>query len=269
VLALLRHDGTVEDVRKLCETEIPDFLKEDSSVFVSDVFNAIQYRSYLPGGGLPQQQQPTNLAGGAAALAQGLPYDDAPPNASRKRSYHDRGDVEMRDAAEYYANGSSSGNRSFKQPRRGRGDGYAGYGRDSATGGGFSSVGPYRTPTAYGMPTPAAGAAAGSQAAAAAAFDPSNPIESLMRLQSMGVPLPQLPPFLGPPPAGQQQQRKRQRCRDYDTKGYCARGNSCMYEHGTDSIFVPPVMPLARSPGNEGKFCSDHYSFGSIGPASV
>ena len=28
VLALLRHDGSVDDVRKLCESEIPDFLKE-------------------------------------------------------------------------------------------------------------------------------------------------------------------------------------------------------------------------------------------------
>lgn len=28
VLALLRHDGGIDDVRKLCEDEIPDFLKE-------------------------------------------------------------------------------------------------------------------------------------------------------------------------------------------------------------------------------------------------
>lgn len=28
VLALLRHDGDITDVRKLCEEEIPDFLKE-------------------------------------------------------------------------------------------------------------------------------------------------------------------------------------------------------------------------------------------------
>lgn len=28
VLALLRHDGDIATVRKLCEEEIPDFLKE-------------------------------------------------------------------------------------------------------------------------------------------------------------------------------------------------------------------------------------------------
>lgn len=28
VLALLRHDAPIDEVRKLCEAEIPDFLKE-------------------------------------------------------------------------------------------------------------------------------------------------------------------------------------------------------------------------------------------------
>ena len=32
VLALLRHDGNTETVRRLCEEEIPDFLKEGISV---------------------------------------------------------------------------------------------------------------------------------------------------------------------------------------------------------------------------------------------
>jgi hypothetical protein len=47
VLALLRHDGDVKDVRKLCEEEIPDFLKEGalspllttSAVCFVDVFD--------------------------------------------------------------------------------------------------------------------------------------------------------------------------------------------------------------------------------------
>lgn len=30
VIALLKHDGTQDDVRKLCEQEIPDFLTEGS-----------------------------------------------------------------------------------------------------------------------------------------------------------------------------------------------------------------------------------------------
>lgn len=37
VLALLRHDGAAQDVRKLCETEIPDFLKEGKLQITSTV----------------------------------------------------------------------------------------------------------------------------------------------------------------------------------------------------------------------------------------
>ncbi|OIW32218.1 hypothetical protein CONLIGDRAFT_660283 [Coniochaeta ligniaria NRRL 30616] len=247
VLALLRHEGTVEEVRALCEAEIPDFLKEDTSVFVNDVFNAIQYRSYLPGGGLPRPNP-------AAMPPQGLSYDDLPmtaeppaQNGSRKRQYHDRGDVQMQDAADYYNNNQA---RSYKQPRRGRGgrmDDANGF-RGGPAASGFPAAGVYQIPPTYGAPTPGA-----QQPFDPNSFDPNNPLEAMMRLQAMGLPLPPLPPF---PQPGQQQRsgqppRRRQRCRDYDTKGYCARGNSCMFEHGTDSIFVPPVMPLPQSPGHE------------------
>ena len=30
--------------------------------------------------------------------------------------------------------------------------------------------------------------------------------------------------------------RQRQRCRDYDTKGFCARGSACPFDHGNDPI---------------------------------
>lgn len=36
VLALLRHDGSIDDIRKLCEEEIPDFLKEGAPRELSD-----------------------------------------------------------------------------------------------------------------------------------------------------------------------------------------------------------------------------------------
>ncbi|KAI1293931.1 hypothetical protein EDD11_008339 [Mortierella claussenii] len=34
------------------------------------------------------------------------------------------------------------------------------------------------------------------------------------------------------------QERKRQRCRDYDEKGFCMRGDMCPYDHGEDRIVV-------------------------------
>ncbi|KAK9701193.1 hypothetical protein K7432_011827 [Basidiobolus ranarum] len=44
-----------------------------------------------------------------------------------------------------------------------------------------------------------------------------------------------------------EQRPRRQRCRDYDEKGYCMRGDLCPYDHGVDRIVVDdPVMK--RSP---------------------
>lgn len=233
----------MEDVRKLCEAEVPDFLNEDSDAFVRDVFNVIQYRTYL---GAPVMPNP-------AALLQGLPYDDVPmnlepppfgpgQNGSRKRPYNERGDVDMQDVGEYSANG-------YKQPRRGRGgrsDYTAGFGRGAAAAG-FPGVGGYQPQPQqpqFGLPL----------SGSAPAFDPAN-MESFMKMQSfMPLPMPGFPPqgpqgFSGPP-------IRRQLCRDYETKGYCARGNSCRFDHPTDSIFVPPTAPQT----NEGE--QDHPRHG-------
>jgi RNA-binding protein 26 len=35
VLALLRHSGSIEEVRKLCEAEMPDFLQDGSNTLLA------------------------------------------------------------------------------------------------------------------------------------------------------------------------------------------------------------------------------------------
>lgn len=49
--------------------------------------------------------------------------------------------------------------------------------------------------------------------------------------------------------------RNTRRCRDYDEKGYCMRGDLCPYDHGADPVVVEeahlPTM-LAYGPGNPG-----------------
>ncbi|KAL1870825.1 hypothetical protein VTK73DRAFT_2382 [Phialemonium thermophilum] len=256
VLALLRHDGSVEDVRKLCEEEIPDFLKEDSSIFVSDVFDAIKYKLYLPGAVPPPKR---GAIPGPPAIAQSVedvPMSQAPPTGpshgvSRKRQ-HDQGDVDMQGRTE----GSAPSSRPYKQARRGGGRGGRmqqdhnsfGWGQmaPSFFGGGYQQpqLPPRGTP---GVP----------------AFDPNNATEALMRLQqSMGLQMPPLPDFSSqaPLPQSAQSGRRRPRCRDYDTKGYCARGNSCMFEHGTDSIFVPPHMPPLPQPHMQDEYDPNNAS---------
>ncbi|XP_028972554.2 RNA-binding protein 26 isoform X2 [Esox lucius] len=53
---------------------------------------------------------------------------------------------------------------------------------------------------------------------------------------SLERPLP--PPFTrGPPPPTQE----RKRCRDYDEKGFCMRGDMCPFDHGSDPVVVEDV----------------------------
>ncbi|KAG0212711.1 hypothetical protein BGX28_005744 [Mortierella sp. GBA30] len=40
------------------------------------------------------------------------------------------------------------------------------------------------------------------------------------------------------------QERRRQRCRDYDEKGYCMRGDNCQYDHGDDRIVVDDMQRM-------------------------
>ncbi len=81
-------------------------------------------------------------------------------------------------------------------------------------------------------------------------FDPNNPMEALMQMQAMGMAFPPMQGYAQPGYGGRNQRgqpRKRGRCRDFDNKGFCARGNTCMYDHGDESVFVAP-----SGPGNEG-----------------
>ena len=85
-------------------------------------------------------------------------------------------------------------------------------------------------------------------------LDPNNPLAAMMAMQAMGLPpLPGFPglPSMGSPTAfspvgghapgrgGKPTAKTGERCKDYDTKGFCALGSSCPYEHGTDPIVIP------------------------------
>ncbi|KAI9746225.1 MAG: hypothetical protein M1818_000906 [Claussenomyces sp. TS43310] len=252
VLALLRHDGDTQTVRALCEQEIPDFLKEDSSIFVRDVFDAINYRSYIPGARPPPV--PSAPAFPAQPAAGPLLYGNVnipgvptgPQSASRKRLYGDRGDGEVQGGRDFQYSGADTNGRSFKQPRRGgnmgRGGRFENYGNGRGTPHGQSpSMHNTAIPGFPPMPSPPLGMPQ---------FDPNNPMAAMLAMQAMGFPVPGMPglsqsnspvgraaPASPRFPSGQ----KVQRCRDYDTKGFCARGNSCKFEHGNDSIYVPPA----------------------------
>lgn len=134
--------------------------------------------------------------------------------------------------------------------RGGRGDTFGGRGGRGARPAHQSSGLP-------GIPSPAAMGFAGLlPPPPGLPFDPNDPMAGMLAMQhAMGFPpLPgmPLPPQAGSPtgfppfPAQNSpasiappKQRINARCRDYDTKGFCTRGNACPFEHGTDLIVVP------------------------------
>ncbi|KAK3182343.1 hypothetical protein K4F52_006345 [Lecanicillium sp. MT-2017a] len=229
VIALLKHDGDKESVRKLCEDEIPDFLTEEPKAFLDDVFQAITYQSYKPGAPPAPKLGSTN-----ANNAPSQPNQTSAQNNSRKRGYDDSSNAGDVGASGYgQEQQPHGGGRAHKQPRRGGRRG----GRDDRQHMGYMPPG--------GMPD-------------MPPFDPNNPMEAFMRMQAMGMPFPGMPEYFGPGRGGggnRRQQRRRGRCRDFDTKGYCARGSTCMFEHelgdpsqGDDDYDPSEVMNM-RMPG--------------------
>ncbi|KAI2635159.1 hypothetical protein GGS21DRAFT_517195 [Xylaria nigripes] len=264
VLALLRHDGDVETIRKLFEDEIPDFLREDAVAFTHDVLQAVKYRSYIPGAAPPppaplirpsaarQQQfpppQPLSHTAPRSDIPSSSPislyHPSAPysapsslpplPRNSRKRAHNDLddGDVDI-----ILNNQHPFGGQPYKQPRRGGGFGQRGGRYEDSYGprsyrGAPAFAGP-PAPAPYGAPLPFA----------PPPIDANSIIENIQLLQSLlpptvDLPLPVYSGIINPT-----QRRKKQRCRDYDSKGYCSRGNKCHFEHGTQSLFMPPTIP--------------------------
>jgi RNA-binding protein 26 len=279
VLALLRHDGTAEEVKALCEAEIPDFLKEDTAVFVNDVFDAIQYKSYLPGAppapkrrpgrpsqlGLPggngsaQQLQGNVTAANVGASVQSAgsggagfaPYGNAtaPPPMNPAEPVHGQGAGQARGKKRSYndgdvdmsnGQGSVAGDRPQKQPRRFQNGGRGGRGGFGPARGGLEQPG-YMPSVA----PPGAGMPSGDMNAA---------LQAMLRLQAEmqamgGMPQPpQMPvaPAIYGAPQGQGRQRPRKRCRDFDEKGYCPRGINCRFQHGPDAPEPAPALPAAN-----------------------
>ena len=165
---------------------------------------------------------------------------------SRKRSYNDRQE-NGNGADPHYARGD----RHIKQMRRGGGSSRAdGFGSRGGRGGfqesKFPHAGSPLAPTSFlNISVPPQGLP----------FDNNDPFAAIMAMQAMGLPplpgQPQLPqagsPNVYPPIGGQsspsldmmRRSNIRERCRDYDTQGYCTRGDACPYEHGTDRVIVP------------------------------
>lgn len=195
----------------------------------------------MPGAPPPPQAQsvpPPQPSFGGPVPPQ--PYFPTGPAAhGRKRGFQDRGDFDAPDGRDQF----QGGGRSFKHPRRGGGRrGYVDPDRPQPV-----QELQYGYPNAPGLNANAPAFAPGGPPLDMTGFVPNgDPMEALRKLQELqqqiGLQMASFPNFPQQPsyPSQRQQpQRRRGRCRDYDNKGYCARGHNCMYEHSneTESLF--------------------------------
>ena len=163
---------------------------------------------------------------------------------SRKRSYNDRQDERAGFDTHY-----GRSDRNTKQLRRGenRAGMYQGLPDSNIpTPTNLPGLPPSSVPGFPALPTPPPGMA----------FDPNDPLGAILAMQAMGFPpitgipsLTQSGSVAGFPQPGKQisntgqavgKNRINARCRDYDTKGFCTRGNACPFDHGTNHITVLP-----------------------------
>ncbi|KAF2205762.1 hypothetical protein GQ43DRAFT_385257 [Delitschia confertaspora ATCC 74209] len=284
VIALVRADDPDEVVRQNCLESLPDFLNEHTAPFVEDTFSALRTKSYqappqTQSKPLSAEARPFNPPAGPsvlphkpanAPLFQNYQNVVGAPTQTQKRGFHDRDTSEHKDGRDpHYSR--NAGERSHKQMRRGGRTGRGGFsGQDM-------NMGPQ--PGFPGMSTSMGAApiaAATSPSNAFNAFDPTNPMASFMAMQAMGLPFPPMPPIPMPPmpisgpspsftPSGFQAQpasARKERCQNYDTKGFCIMGSVCPFEHGAAPIVVPTeeydpnksslaVAPTLNSNGSE------------------
>ena len=227
----------------------------DPSSFVNDLFEIIQYRSYIPGAAPPPKAVP------ATAPLPTLPVLDDPNTgqpaiptgpgggSARKRGFQDRGDFDAPTGREQF-----QGGRSYKQPRRGADfagrKGYVDPDRPQSI-----SQEQYAFQNTPGQHTPSF--AQPGQVPQIPPFDPSNPLESIRQLQQisqqMGL---YMPPFadysqqqLGFQQNTLPQQGRQGRCWDFDRKGFCPRGLKCKFDHSTGTEPVMYNLPAPQLSG--------------------
>lgn len=244
VLALIRTDTPESQLKADVLESLEDFLKDNTSSFVDDIFQALQTNSYKPGYVPPRPAAtvaapahlPDNAAQSRARAASGAGSGSSTGfPQSKKRSFNEA--HENRSGVDsHYAQGE----RAKRQIRGGSRGGRGGFG--GQRNGYPQSASPPLIPGFPNLP----------QLPPGLGFDPNDPMAAIMAMQAMGLPpLPNMPNFPQAMPANGQSQfgtqnaqsEKTEPCTDYETKGFCLRGDSCPYLHGNDHLVMP---------GNEG-----------------
>ena len=228
---------------------------------MDEVFLAIHTKSYIPGYVPPPvftlstssfiTPLDSNGAYGALGARGGEGYHEG-FQQSRKRSYNDLQGGRGGHDAHY-----GRGDRQTKQMRRG----HMNNGRSGTFPGRMDFQPPGGLPGLPSTPVPSVSQMMQPPGGPGIPFDLNDPVAVMLAMQALGFPgmptMPQSPPAIsqGRDPNWQTlsppvKNRIGARCRDYDTKGFCARGNACPFDHGDNHIVVPAQQEgMSRAPG--------------------
>uniref|UniRef100_A0A8C2IGE2 RNA-binding protein 26 n=1 Tax=Cyprinus carpio TaxID=7962 RepID=A0A8C2IGE2_CYPCA len=238
VVALVKKDKSEKELKALCIDQLDVFLQKETQTFVDKLFEAVNAKSYLP---QPEQATPANRAethqrtekdeAKREEVTQNERVDDhKKDDRSRKREY-DRNPPRRDSYRERYnrrRERSRSRSRSWSKERardRDR-DRERDRERDRTRS---------RSSALFPVPT-----LSSTITVIAPTHHGNNTSESWSEFPQDHTPFGR-----GGPP--------RKRCRDYDEKGFCMRGDMCPFDHGSDPVVVedvnlPSILPFQPPP---------------------
>ncbi|KAF9334242.1 hypothetical protein BG006_002491 [Podila minutissima] len=269
IIALLKHDKPMPELQPLVLSQLEDFLNEATPSFVETLFSALESKSYLGSAheeatsipSEPAAERETQQREGRSSASKHHRGDsDHSDNEDRSFKHARRhGDDEERDSHPRhrdYSPSRPSGEDRYNNSRRGttsqpQSSASLQSGRSNDFG---SNDSDRRAPRQPYQP----------QKDVRPGFNNNNGFNDLhQQWNNNGNNGPQHPSSRnqfndrgqwggrggrggGTSSLGYGQDRtKRQRCRDYDEKGFCMRGDLCPYDHGEDRIVVDDIQRAA------------------------
>ncbi|KAF2279200.1 uncharacterized protein EI97DRAFT_464511 [Westerdykella ornata] len=258
VIALIAAEETEDAVRNNCLDALSDFLQDHTAPFIDEVLAAVRTKSF-------RSKSTPNGSSKPTAPAQSKLSADAPPfnrptgpaNAQRqntrpsrplaspqdqrgevprKRKRYERDTSQPADGSDAHYQRESNGQRPLKEVAR-RG------GRNSR--GALGNVNLGQAPPALPSGAPIAPATNfPALPPLPPGFSTMNYTDPMALMAMMGMAVPGIPgfPFVADPRSMGRSQAKggKRRCEDYDTKGFCALGSACPYEHGGEIVLPRP-----------------------------
>ena len=234
MLALIKKDKPEDELKKSMQAQMEVFLQAETPEFIQVLFETLDSKDYV--NGPPAKAKVKSEVVEAAAEVEGGEADSTTPIRNAEGGEEDHADRRRRSGGEQERDFRGRPRRSPPRRRPGRyrsrsppPQHYRGRSRSR-------SRSPYRRVRPFGR-----------RSRSRSYSPPPHP-----RHRSRSPPKDDLAgdPYRNPPPAPMTGKRVP-RCRDYDEKGFCMRGDQCKFDHGNDAVVLedtavpPPGVPGA------------------------